>query len=248
MIPPLQIPWVRAEFDRHADVLAQHDLLWHFKDCETPEIQSTSRPMDDELERYVLERMAAQHARTAERDRLVVLEQLNVARPSIERQLKELRDEKCVDSPSDKLRKFENLAMHLRRLGGHRDAWNILLSEYHRLEKLVDLELRLEVAIELAEMMLDDGVSDQAILLLHDLKTQTDPLPPDGQFRFKRLLARGYLEQCDYTSAQAALQEAAELALDVRHRDEQLAILAEARLLQGDFHNIGDALPESEQQ
>lgn len=248
MIPPLQVPWVRAEFDRHSEVLARNKLLWHFKVSETPEHQSASRIMDDELERYVLEKLAAQRAQQAERDRIVVLEQLQVARPTIERQLAELREENNTASPAEKLRKFKELALHLDKLGGHRDAWITLWGEYNRLAKLVELPLALEVAADVAEMMLEDGASERAMRLLHELRAHSQALEPVDRFRFTRLLARAYLEQCAYPQAQEMLQLAAKLAPNPASRDEQLALLEEARLLQGDFDSGFGSAPEGGQQ
>jgi hypothetical protein len=194
LVPPLQVPWVRAEFDRHAELLARHNLLWHFKVSETPEHQSTSRPMDDELERFVLEKLAKQRQQQAERDRLLVLEQLRVARPTIERELTELRAESNTAAPEDKLKGFLELARHLYRLGGRRDAWITLLSEYDRSAKLVDASLKFDLAMELAEMMFADGAHDHVARLLHDLAGQEESLTGTTRFRFVRLLARGYLE------------------------------------------------------
>ena len=194
MIPPLQVPWVRAEFDRHAEVLARHNLLWHFRASETPEHQSTARAMDDDLERYVLEKLANERKQQAERDRLLVLEQLRVARPTIERELAELRAAHNSAGPSDKIKKAMELAQHLYRLGGRRDAWITLLSEYNRFEKLVDVPLKLDVAMELAEMMFEDGAFDHAARLLHSLAGHEESLSGPTRFRFVRLLARGYLE------------------------------------------------------
>lgn len=244
LIPPLQVPWIRDEFDRHAEVLARHNLLWHFKVSETPENQSTSQVMDDELERYVLEKLVVQRAQQAERDRLLVLEQLQVARPTVERQLEELRDKNNPATPSDKLGKFKELARHLDQLGGHRDAWITLLEEYNRLEKFVDVPLKFDVAFELADMMFKDRAAEHALRLLQDLRAHSESLSRAEKFRFISMLARAYLEQGVYTEAQSALQEAAGLASDEKGRDEQLALLDEARLMQGDFLNDEESAPE----
>src|SRR5438034_11130565 len=92
MTPPLQVPYLEEEFARHSAVLARHNLLWHFRTSEAPAAQSTARAMDDELERFVLEKLAQQREQQAERDKLLLLYQLNVVRPTIVRKLSDLRE------------------------------------------------------------------------------------------------------------------------------------------------------------
>ncbi|MCB9858473.1 MAG: HD domain-containing protein [Phycisphaerales bacterium] len=244
MLQPLQVPWVRAEFERHAEVFAGHGLLWHFRVSETPERHSVSVSMDNELERYILELLASRREHQAEQDRLLVVEQLKVARPTIEHELKDLRTEDSTANPEYKLRAFRDLARHLFQLGGRRDAWNMLQVEYDRLAPVVEIPMRFDVAMELATMMFEDGVHDRATRLLHNLTEQAESLAMPERYRFAALVARGYVETCAYTQATAALQRAADIAPDTKARNEQLAMLAETRMLQGDFDNTEDATVE----
>lgn len=235
MIPPLQVPWIRAEFDRQADVLARNTLLWHFSTAETPEFQSTASPMDDELERFVLEKLASERVQRAEQDRLVVLQQLRVERPTIERQLAELRTNVSANEAPGNLRRFKELASHLFRLGGCRDAWITLLSEYNRSSKLVDLSLRFEIATALAEMMLADDSSESAVRVLRELRAEAETLQQADRYRFAALYGRALLEECVYDEALEWLQRSANMAPGADGRDQELALLEEAKLLQGDF-------------
>lgn len=235
MIPLLQLPYLEGELARHGSVLARNNLLWHFRSSEISAAQSTARAMDDELEHFVLEKLAQQREQQAERDKLLVLDQLKVVRPTVERKLSNLRAVENSASAEQKLVEFAELARHLFRLGGRRDAWVTLLSEYNRLGKSVDTTTKLAVATELGEMMLEDGASSQAFRVLHDLAGQVESLPLSARFRFLRAVAQAYLERCAYTEAISALTDAAALAADENSREELLAQIDEARLLQGDL-------------
>lgn len=240
MIPPLQVPYLEDELARHGEVLARTNLLWHFQTSEVSPAQSTARAMDDDLERFVLEKLAQQREQQAERDKLLVLDQLQVVRPTIERKLSNLRAIENSASAEQRLVEFTDLARHLFRLGGRRDAWITLFGEYNRLGKSVDNSTKFAVAIELGEMMLEDGASSQAVRVLHELTGQAESLPSPVKFRFMRVLAQAYLERCAYKEAIGALTDAAALATDDGSREELLAQVDEARLLQGDLFSSAD--------
>ncbi|HZL35317.1 MAG TPA: HD domain-containing protein [Tepidisphaeraceae bacterium] len=238
MIPPLQIPYLEEEFARHGAVLARHNLLWHFKTDEVPAAQSTSRPMDDELEMYVLERLARRHAQRADQDKILVLDHLRAERPTIERKLSELRVADNPGSATEQLIAFRNLSQHLFLLGGRRGAWTMLWGEYNRLSKSVDSDTKFVVASDLAKMMLDDSASDRACRLLHELADEAESLQPPLKFRFLCLLGQAYLETCAYPQATDALSKAATHAVDAQTREKILAELDEAHLLQGEVQIV----------
>jgi hypothetical protein len=239
IIPPLQVPYLEEEFERHSAVLARQNLLWHFKADEISPEQSSSREMDGDLERYILEKLAVKHQQQTERDKLLLLDQLKIARPTIERQLTELRASENALTPDKKLLGFADLARHLFRLGGKRDAWTTLSGEYNQLAKSVGSSAKFDVAIELAEMMLEDGAGESAARLLHPLLDEARLLSPQIKLRFLQLLATAYLERCNYVEATATLTEASELAADGDLREGLLAQLEETHLLQGEiFSNV----------
>lgn len=240
IIPPLQLPFLEAEFARHSAVLARNNMPWHLESLEVPAAQSTSRAMDGELEQYVLEKLAQERRQRAERDKLLVLDQLQSERPTIRRKLLALRANDNLFEAGKQLREFRDLAKHLWRLGGQRDAWIMLWGEFTRLSKSADLETKATVGIELAEMMLNDGVSERAVRLLHGLVPEAELLESPLQFRFLRLLGEAYLGACAYAQAKETLSRAAKLTQDDQLREEILAELDEASLLQGELKSASN--------
>jgi len=240
MITPLQVPWIEVEFARHDAILASYSLHWHFRVDESPPAQSRPKAMDNELERYILEKHAKQREQQAERDRLVLLAQLKVARPTIQRSLTELRARAVSMSADEQLGEFMALSKHLWHLGGRRDAWMTFHREYAKLKSAATPAVRLAAALDLADMMLQDDASSQSVRLLHDLRAQADVLSDgdDHKYRYRVLLAHSYLEQCAYQEAVAELSAAARLAPDAAARAKIEAELAEARLLHGDLDQV----------
>jgi hypothetical protein len=236
LIVPLQVPWLEAELARHGEVLARNKLLWHFKTDEVPAIQSSSSRMSDDLERYVLQVVAKRREEQAQRDQLILLDQLKTVRPTIERDITTLRNAITM-SADDQLKGFREVAEHLRTLGGHRDGWILLGREYERLKASCGLEVRIGVATDLAAMLLQDGGVRRAAILLHELREQAAMLPDSAFLKctFFFLLGRAYFGQDAYPEAVAALEEALRLAPNDEKRTAIRAELAELRLLRGLF-------------
>jgi len=239
IIPPLLIPLLEHEFARHEAILARHNIFYHLRKEEVKEIQSTATPMDGELERYIIEKLAADQTEQAERDRLLSLHQLRTARPTIERELSTLRTDSGSMSSDEQLCKFRGLAQHLWHLGGRREAWMTLSIEYDRLKVSVGLTTRIAIAVDLADMMMEDGHSDRAARLLHELRGHADSIQEQTlKWRFLALLGRACIGEYAINEAVATFSAAAQLAPDARSRAQVEAELAEARLLQGDLQNI----------
>ncbi len=236
MFMPMQVPLLEAEFSKQSAVLAPHNMLWAFRIAEVEPAQSTAKAMDDEMERYVLERTAQQRELKAEQDKLLLLNQLKIARPTLDRELKELRS-LSESLPEEKLLKFRVIARHLWRLGGRRDAWMILLSEYERIKSAIALSAQIETALELADMMLEDRNSNLAMRILHDLRSHAESLNDDDPLKlaFLTRIGRTYMEEFAGAEADSVLSKAISIAVTAQDRTKIEATLAEARLLRGEL-------------
>jgi hypothetical protein len=242
---PMQVPLLEAEFSKHSAVLAPNNMLWAFRVAEVETAQSTAKAMDNEMERYVLERTAQQRELKAEQDQLLLLKQLKEVRPTLDRELRQLRDSSEI-SPEAKILKFREIAKHLWRLGGHRDAWMTLLSEYERTKSSIDLSARLETALELADMMLKDRNSHRTAMLLRDLYEHVISLCDNNPLKLQFLIrmGRAYMEEFACNEANDVLSKALSLTST---RDDIAgieALLAEAQLLRGELSVFSNAVKE----
>lgn len=238
LFEPLQMPWVEAELKRHSAVLASNGLAWHLQARDTSESQCTSRVMDDDLERYAVEKTAARRADELSQQRTAVVAQLRVARPTIQRQLAMLRD--STDAPDDLLRKAVNLAEHLSAIGGKREAWMILKSELDRLKPRASEENALNVALRVGEMMLEDNAADSALRHLRDLVPyfSKTAVSTTDKLRFLRSWAIALRETCAYPEAVIAFEEITKLTNQPKEQQAAEAEIAELRLLQGDLAQL----------
>lgn len=240
----LQVRWINTEFERQGAVLARHNLLWHLSTQETVSDQSTSIPMNEELERFIQEKLARQRQEQSEQDQLILVEQLNSARPTIQRALSDLRAQAGTMLPDLEMQSFCSLANHMWMVGGHRSAWILLYNEYTRLETALSLQVRFESAIALGKMMIQDGCTAEAIHLLDKLQSQVHFLACSSQLKFEyyRLLSSVFMRECDFDLAKGTLAKAEEIAPDLKSREEINAELNEMRFLLGDLSDLPDNL------
>lgn len=156
-----------VKLKRHSSVLATNGRVWYLQARDTSEAQCTSRVMDDDLERYAVEKAGARQADELRLQRLAAVRQLRVARPTVRRQFATLRE--STDAPDELLRKAVGLAEHLSAIGGRRDAWITLQSELNRFKPRVREGIALNAALRLGEMMIEDNAEDFALRHLREL-------------------------------------------------------------------------------
>ncbi|MEA5114879.1 MAG: hypothetical protein VB050_12720 [Geobacteraceae bacterium] len=235
---PLQMPWIEAEHKRHSKVLAENGLAWHLQARDTPEAQCTSRVMDDELERYAVEKIVVRRVDELNQQRATVVTQLRVARPTVQRQLATLQE--STDAPDELLREAVNLAEHLSAMGGKRDAWMILQSEHNRLKPRVSEEIKLNVDLRIGEMMIEDNAADSALRHLRELTPyfSKNVTSNTNKLRYLRIWAIALREACAYHEAVVAFEEIAQLTDQPKEQEIAMAEIAELRLLQGDLAQL----------
>lgn len=238
LFEPLQMPWIEAEFRRHSSVLATNGLAWHLHAQDTPSAQCTARVMDDELERYAVEHAAKRVSEQLRRDRAAAVTQLRVARPTVERQFAALRG--STDSPDEQLGQALALAEHLAAIGGRRDAWMSLWSEFSRLKARASESVQLSVALRLGELMIGDDAADTALGHLRGLVPYFWKLV-DGdptKLRFLGIWAAVLRDSCAYSEAIAAFDEVARTTGHDSDRAAAVAEIAEMHLLQGELGKL----------
>lgn len=235
---PLQLPWVEAELRRHSNVLAANGLAWHLQARDTPEEQCTTRAMDNDLERYAVEKAVARRSDQLHQERIAAVTQLRIARPTVKRQFEALRE--STDAPDELLGKATKLAEHLTAIGGRRDAWIRLWSEFSQLKARASEEVCLDVALRLGELMVDDGIADIAFRHLQEYTPHFSKLT-DGdpkKLRFLRIWAAALRDTCAYPEAVAAFEEIARITAQVEERTIAMAEIAEMHLLQGELEKL----------
>lgn len=235
LIEPLQMPLIEAEFGRHSKVLGDNGLAWHILAQDTREAQSTSQVMDDELERYAVEKTVAHQREKLRQQHLTAVAQLRVARPTIIREFKALQD---TTDPQDVLiGKAQKLAEHLFAIGGRRDAWIMLQSEFSRLKSRISEETMLNVALRLGEMMVEDNAADTALRHLREYYPHFLKLTPGSinKLRFLNAWAFALRDSCAYQEAACAFDEIAQTTTQTPERENALAEIAEMHLLQGNL-------------
>lgn len=235
-----EIPEITTEFGHHRSLLASHGLYWMVRSAETPEAQCTTRPMDNDLERYLAEKVASRRKEQAEQDQRLALGRLKEGRPSIQRSVSELRSRVATISAAEQLSEFTKLAVHLCRLGGRREAWTMLWGEYNRLSQMVPVKDRLEAAVKLTELMAEDGSSEYAFRILYRLQNDATALQDDTelQYRFFLALGRSQADMLAFADAADALARAAKLAPDEKVRMTIEAEIYEVCMLRGDFAQL----------
>ena len=238
LFEPLQMPWIEAELKRHSAVLASNGLAWHLQARDTSESQCTSRVMDDDLERYAVENTVARRAEELSQQRIAVVTQLRVARPTIQRQLAMLRD--STDAPDEILLKAVKLAEHLSVISGRRDAWMTLKGELDRLKPRTSEANALNVALRLGEMMIEDNAADSALRHLRELVPYFSKslINNTDKLRFLRIWAIALREACAYPEAVVAFAEIIRLSDQPKEQETAKAEIAELHLLQGELLQI----------
>lgn len=238
LFEPLQMPWIEAELRRHSNVLAANGIAWHLQARDTSEPQCTTRVMDDELERYAVEMAVARRSEQLRQERIATVSQLRIARPTVKRQLAALRE--STEAPDKLLEMAVKLAEHLTAIGGRRDAWMSLLSEFRRLQARASEEVCLSVALRLGELMVDDDMADFALQHLQEFKPHFSKLL-DGNPKKLRLLslwAATLRDKCAYPEAVVAFEEIARTTDFEAERATSKAEIAEMHLLQGELEKV----------
>jgi hypothetical protein len=238
LFEPLQMPWIEAEFKSHSNVLALNGLAWHLQARDTPEMQCMARVMDDELERYAVEKAVKRRSDKLREMRIATVRQLRIAQPTVERQFAALRTSTASDD--EQLTKAVELAEHLAEIGGRRDGWMSLQGEFNRLKARTSESICMNVALRLGEMMVEDNASDTARRHLQEFRPQFLKLI-DGdriKLRFLRIWAEVLRDYCAYPDAVSTFDELARTTNNQTERAEAMAEIDEMHLLQGELEKL----------
>jgi hypothetical protein len=244
IVPQLQMPWIRAEFDRHAAVFNRWGLGWTVQEHIELNSFSTAEVMPDDVESEMLRHFHLDQTKEQERQRQALDQLFTQAKPNIERRLAELEGRKNTLQPSEYLREIVVIASDLATFGGKRSAWALLSEHYQAKSSSLEPTERLEIGVTLASIMFDDSYFDGAartlrvLLPLGEHLVDGDPL----KSQLTLLWAKTLVSVGDYTDGVPFISRAIESTSDLGQKELLRAELAELQFLYG---AIDDALATS---
>jgi hypothetical protein len=122
-------------------------------------------------------------------------------------QLRTTEQEKATLSTQEYLDRLHRVCSKLWEMGSHRTAWTTLIGPFTRGYASLELRDRVEIGCHLAEMLVEDGVSDRALQALSSTKIPEEFSKVDDpllRFRFLKVWAHAFLYSGEYGRAIAA--------------------------------------------
>lgn len=235
VVPPLQMPWVEAEFSRHMTVFHRYGLGWSITSKVEEKPYSDAELMPEVVMTEMLKQLARQRKAEEERHRHIVSQQFVEAQPQINRRLNELETLKSTITSDEYLRELTKVAVDLSELGGKRSAWMLLSSEYERGASTLEPAERLKIGSTLAEMMLKDGDAKRAAYIIKELLPLVDgPTSQNSEkIYLMKLWCTCLVEVGAYSEAAAAIEQTIGLISENREKEELQAQLAELHFFYG---------------
>jgi hypothetical protein len=233
LVPRLQMPWIRAEFNRHAGVFNRYGLGWTVQEHVEQNSYSTAEMMPDAVESEMLRQFHLDQAKAQEKQRQALAELFMQAKPHIERRLADLQAQENVLQPTEYLREICAIASDLAAIGGKRSAWSLLSEHYHSKSPSLQPNERCQ--------MIADGYFHGALTTLRPLVELGEHLPdPDPmKSQLALLWAKSLVSVGAYTEAVPFITRIIETISDAELKELLQAELAELQFLYG---AIDDAL------
>jgi hypothetical protein len=236
IIPELQLPVITEELDKHRRVFSKNSLAWHVAHQAGSEPYDTAEIMPEDVLVEMTKQLRKRLRQRADAQRAADLRAFEKAQPLLRRQVKELEAARETLSPADYLRRLYACARDRWQLGSKRAACMMVRFQFARDAGHLPPSERLEMAVELAEWLYEDGQELGAVEILRkaeDVAQEADsPLPM--RLRFWRLIARCANAACDHTRAEAATKRAMELTGSDPESAQLYAERAEWQYLRGD--------------
>ncbi len=170
------------------------------------------------------------------------LQQLVLAQADLDRRRADLNGRRVELGATDYLRGLLDIARELWQIGGRRTAWMILAGAFERDASALSPTDRLQIGIELAQMMVDDEMPQSSARVLHNLlhDARQPTVPASATAQFWQLQGRCFRDLCAYDDALGAIRQALTTASDENSRDRLMAERAEILLLQGEEEQVPD--------
>lgn len=238
IIPELQMPWVRREFDRHRRVFAANRLTWTVTSTVRHAAFSTLDAMPPKVMVQMLRAIARQKAGDALTSRNTLLEYEEKARSFGSQQISRLQATRNERNVNDYLQNMERAALDLHEAGGTLSAVITLREAIFFSTKngrSVEGYTHVSTATTLSRLLLDRGDHRDAVRALIDAeKAATTLLASDpNKAHFYRWLAKANILAGDFTRGRDAAKKALQLLLEGPEREELRAALQEATMLEG---------------
>jgi hypothetical protein len=170
-------------------------------------------------------------------------QQLLLAQADVEMRRADLNSRCAELGATDYLLGVLGIAWELWQTGGRTSAWMILAGAFDRQASGLSPTDRLRIGIELAQMMVEDQMSERATPVLQRLTRDAgdSTVPSSLTALFWQLQVRCFTDLCAYAEAVQAIRHALTATSDENSRARLLAELAEIQLLQGDEDQTADA-------
>lgn len=248
VVPQLQMPWIEAEFSRHAPVFHRNGFGWSVTSVISDRPFSDAEVMPDAVMAEMLKQLYRQLKRDEEEHRHMVVQLFDEAQPHIDRRLSELGAKKDTMSAGDYLKEVSKIAADLSELGGKRSARKLLMGAYDKGVGELETVDRLEIGRQLATMISEEGDAAWATRVMQTLVPLADELPDTNPSKLSfwkawaKYLADGYA----YDQSIEAFQRAIELSTNDKDRDDLRSQLAELHLLLGNLDKAISASSDNE--
>lgn len=241
IVPPLQMPAIRAEFSRHTAVFNRYGLGWTVQEHIERNSFSTAEMMPDEVESEMLRHFHLVQTKEQEKQRQVLEQLWEQARPHAERRLALLESRENTTQPAEYLREICAIAVDLAGVGAKRSAWALLNEHYHAKSQSLQPNERLQMGLTLAIMMIEDGYFYGAVNTLRPLLPLGEHLSEGDPMKTQltMLWSKSLVSLGAYSEAVPFITRAIEVTSDGVVKEVLQAELAELQFLCG---QIADAL------
>ena len=240
VVPSLQVPGIRAEFQRHLPVFNKHGIIWSliYKSGSKP--YSDTEAMPDDVMAHMLAQLRAHQIHEEISKRRAALKTFKEARPHISRRLEELRAGRTDMIPADYLIKTRAIADELWNIGSKRSAVFALASVYEENSQHLSIENRLEIGARLLEMVLEDGTLDLARTWIPQIaeEAQENLRVHREAFRCLSLIAEWYTRQDAYDKAVKAITQTMPFSSNADEAAKLMARAKELHFLQGELRQV----------
>jgi len=237
LVPPLQMPWVEKEFERHRAVLAENGLNWHLSWVVQEAPFDTLEQMPPEVETYMLQELARRKQNAVHQVRIDLLAHFDESRASLLDQLHAAEANRANVEPANYLQRVLRLTQDLSELGSHITAQSRLSSAISFATtngRSVEPRLHVDAATRLAEMRRNRNPRD-SVMELARVEGIAEALP-DGapeKVAFFQLFGSLAMRAGAFQQGTAAARKAVRLLGKSPATEYIRAEIAEATLLEG---------------
>lgn len=244
IVPPLQMPWIRAEFNHHSAVFNRYGLGWTVQEHIERNSYSTAELMPDAVESEMLRQFHLSQTNEQEKQRQLLEELLTQARPHIERRLSDLQLRENALTPAEYLREVCAIAGDLATIGGKRSAWSLFSEHYQSKSSSLQPNERCQMGLTLAQMMIADGYFYGAVTTLRPLVELREHLSTRDPMKSELVLlwAKSLVSVGAFLEAVSFITHSIDTVPDAHCKKLLQAELAELQFLNG---AIEDALKTS---